>query len=307
MASRKAQHILKLSPKEQKDFIKSFDVVICDCDGVIWLIMAPIPNTAEAVNVLKADGKRVIFVSNNSLRTDEDYFKKFTNIGVKNFEKDHIIHPAKSMVQYIKKHNIKPTVFSLCSDQLNKTMRKGGIEIITLDTKEHLDLAALANITTPKQKVGAVICDINVNLNYAQICAGIRYLEDKDCVLLAGGSDWILPLTPDLNIPGFVYILKTITKFAHKEALIVAKPSTILSDIVKEVYDLKDPKRCLFVGDSLTHDIRFGLDSGFQTLLVLTGSTQIEELMGASEEQQPDYYADGLADFIKLYGNLAKA
>lgn len=86
MSARKVLHILKLSAKQQREFVNSFDVVMCDCDGVMWLVSSPLFRTGEAVNVLKADGKRVLFVTNNSVRSDKDYINKFIENGVKNFQ-----------------------------------------------------------------------------------------------------------------------------------------------------------------------------------------------------------------------------
>jgi ribonucleotide monophosphatase NagD (HAD superfamily) len=41
-------------------------VVLCDLDGVIWLSHVPIPGSVDAVARLRAGGRRVVFVTNNS-------------------------------------------------------------------------------------------------------------------------------------------------------------------------------------------------------------------------------------------------
>ncbi|XP_011201824.2 uncharacterized protein LOC105225180 [Bactrocera dorsalis] len=306
MSARKVSHILKLSAAEQREFVNSFDVVLCDCDGVLWMVSSPLPRTGEAVNALKDDGKQVRFVSNNSLRLDEEYVNKFTRIGVKDFQANDIMHPAKSMLYYMKKHNIKQPVFSLCSGHGNETLRHGGVDVRTLVTKEDVEIATLDKITRPEQKMGAVLYDINLNLTYAQIAAATRYLADKDCHFIAGGTDWLLPIKADLTLPGFCDFLDTIKRFSGREPTIVSKPAVLLGEILKDIYKLADPKRCLFVGDSLTHDVRFGLNCGFQTLLVLSGSTPIEQMWQAKAEDQPHFYADSMADFIELYANISK-
>ena len=79
---QKARHILDLNAEERTNFINSFDIVLSDCDGVVWLVSGAIPRTGEAINLLKAAGKTVKFVSNNSERSDEEYLKKFKTIGV---------------------------------------------------------------------------------------------------------------------------------------------------------------------------------------------------------------------------------
>ncbi|XP_039958624.1 4-nitrophenylphosphatase-like [Bactrocera tryoni] len=306
MSARKVSHILKLSAEEQKEFVNSFDVVLCDCDGVMWMIAAPLPRTGEAVNALKDDGKQVFFVSNNSVRLDEEYVNKFTNIGVKDFQANDIMHPVKAMLYCIKKHNINQPVFSLCSAHGNETLRRGGVDVRTLVTKEDVEIATLDKITRPEQKMGAVLYDTNLNLTYAQIAAATRYLADKDCHFIAGGTDWLLPITADLTLPGFCDFLDTLKRFSGREPTIVSKPAVLLGETLKDVYKLADPKRCLFVGDSLPCDICFGLNCGFQTLLVLSGSTPIEEMWQASAEDQPHFYADSIVDFIELYANISK-
>ena len=60
----------------------------------------------------------------------------------------------------------------------------------------------LEKITEPEQKMGAVLFDIKLDLTYPQLAAATRYLADKDCQFIAGGTDWLLPMTKDLTVPG---------------------------------------------------------------------------------------------------------
>ncbi|XP_039958629.1 glycerol-3-phosphate phosphatase-like isoform X2 [Bactrocera tryoni] len=261
MSARKVPHILKLSAEEQREFVNSFDVVMCDCDGVMWMIAAPLPRTGEAVNALKDDGKRVYFVSNNSERPEEEYVNKFTSIGVKDFQ---------------------------------------------ADVKEGFRLSNLTKITEPEQKMGAVLFDVNCYLNYVQMTAATRYLADTDCDFLLGAPDPTLKLKKGPFIPTFYDLYLVLKRVTGREATIVGKPSVLLGEILKDVYKLDDPKRCLFVGDSLDVDVGMGRNCGFQTLLVLSGSTPIEDMWQASAENQPHFYADSIADFIELYANINK-
>ena len=40
--------------------------VVCDLDGVIWLADHAIAGSADAIALLRASGRRVLFVTNNS-------------------------------------------------------------------------------------------------------------------------------------------------------------------------------------------------------------------------------------------------
>lgn len=71
----------KLSNENIKNFLNSFDTVLTDCDGVLWLVNSPISGAFNALENLEKIGKKVLFVSNNTLSTVDDYLKKFRIMG----------------------------------------------------------------------------------------------------------------------------------------------------------------------------------------------------------------------------------
>lgn len=50
--------------------------------GTIWTNVGPIDGVGEAVNTLKSLGKKFSYVSNNSIRSNESYFKNFSACGI---------------------------------------------------------------------------------------------------------------------------------------------------------------------------------------------------------------------------------
>ncbi len=40
--------------------------VLCDLDGVVWLAHQALPGSPEAIAAIRASGRRVLFVTNNS-------------------------------------------------------------------------------------------------------------------------------------------------------------------------------------------------------------------------------------------------
>lgn len=45
--------------------------------GVVWTLTKPIEEAGEGIASLQENGKRVIFISNNSVRSNEKYVDKF--------------------------------------------------------------------------------------------------------------------------------------------------------------------------------------------------------------------------------------
>lgn len=80
-------HPSKMTPTRDpaacRKLLADADNVLLDCDGVLWrgdeLTHADVPRTIER---LRGEGKRVLFVTNNSTKTRADYIGKFTRLGI---------------------------------------------------------------------------------------------------------------------------------------------------------------------------------------------------------------------------------
>lgn len=58
------------------------EAFIFDCDGVIWRGESLIDGIPETLDMLRAAGKRLIFVTNNSTKSRKGYQGKFTGLGL---------------------------------------------------------------------------------------------------------------------------------------------------------------------------------------------------------------------------------
>src|ERR1700721_1330118 len=59
-----------------------YDTVLLDLDGCVWLGDACTPGAPEAVAQLRAAGKTVAFLTNDSRMMPEDYVRKLWSLGV---------------------------------------------------------------------------------------------------------------------------------------------------------------------------------------------------------------------------------
>ena len=73
----------KLHGADAADLLNKTDCFIFDCDGVIWkgdfLVNDQVPGVLEK---LRAMGKKIFFVTNNSTKSRKGYLKKFTGLGL---------------------------------------------------------------------------------------------------------------------------------------------------------------------------------------------------------------------------------
>src|SRR5436189_1167086 len=59
-----------------------YDAFLFDLDGVLYRGERPIPGAAETIASLRASGKRIAFVTNNSSRTPDAISRHLVSLGI---------------------------------------------------------------------------------------------------------------------------------------------------------------------------------------------------------------------------------
>ena len=72
------------------DLLDHVDVFMFDCDGVIWKGDSLIAKVPETLDALRAAGKRLFFVTNNSTKSRVGYKSKFDELGLTSVQPEEI-------------------------------------------------------------------------------------------------------------------------------------------------------------------------------------------------------------------------
>jgi len=64
-----------------KKLLESVDIILCDCDGVLWKTDEVIPGGPSCIEKIKAMGKKVFYVTNNSNKSRKENVQKFLKMG----------------------------------------------------------------------------------------------------------------------------------------------------------------------------------------------------------------------------------
>ena len=120
----------------------------------------------------------------------------------------------------------------------------------------------------------------------------------QGAILVASGLPWVASNT-DMTIPtatgvgpGNGTLVRLIAEYAERQPQVAGKP---MSPLFAETITRVGGDRPLMVGDRLDTDIEGAVTMGWDSLLVLTGVTGLEELVRARKEERPTYIAPDLA------------
>lgn len=284
-----------------KTFLDSFDVLLCDGDGVVFnKNRTPVPGVQETLNFLKTrGGKKIIHLSNNSSITLASWRAKLQKLNLQ-VETQDLVNPLVAIVWYLKKIGFKKKIFAVGTPSFKEELSKHFVLAEPEVTLMEEDEKALLTNQEIDEDVGAVVMDFDFNLTFLKLMKCSLYLSKEDVIFLTGGNDLKVPFGERLLMgPG--YFQNIVADYSGKTPRNMGKPNLYLKEFLEEKFGLEDPSRVLLVGDSLSQDMAFAGRSGYGKLLTLTGVTKMEDLRDCSDEELPDYLIGSLGELHELF------
>jgi 4-nitrophenyl phosphatase len=242
---------------------------VLDLDGVVWLADQAIPGAPEAVARVRAAGKQVLFLSNNSGPTIATYVAKLEGMGIQ-------ASPAEVVTS-------AQTAAALVEPGASVLVCAGpGAAEAMIDRK-----AVIVESGQPD----VVVVGLTTAFDYEQlkraslaIRGGARFLATND--------DATYP-TPDGLVPGSGSLVAAIRTASGQEPEIAGKPYQPTVDALRR----RGGRIDVVVGDRPDTDGQLARNLGVPFALVLTGVTTADDL---PVQPQPDLVAADLADVVDL-------
>jgi HAD superfamily hydrolase (TIGR01450 family) len=257
--------------------LATYDNVILDLDGCVWVGDEPTPLAQEAIGALREHGKRVAFVTNNPRRAAEDYVQKMWGLGIQASPAD-VVTVGGAVQHLLAETRQGQTAFVIGTDALHKHVKDAGLRVLN-----GTDLATRADVVV----VGATDDLVYEDLRVAALAA--RRSGD----LLATSRDPTYPM-PDGFWPGTGAILAAVEIGSGQTAQVVGKPEP---QLVHTAIDRLGEGKTLLIGDRIDTDLAAAAKAKVDGALVLTGGATREEA-AAAPEPKPVAVADTLADLV---------
>lgn len=290
-----------------EDFLDSFDTIVTDCDGVLYINNDAIDGVPKALNSLRRKGKKIIFATNNSTKNRVQFLQKLRKLGYE-ANLDEVFPTSYASALYLKHMNFKRSVYVLGSQGIADELNDVGINNFGVGPDPTPDewVPGQARFKVDKN-VGAVVVGFDNQVSFKKLAKACSYVKRPDCMFIASNADESFPsISPDIFVPGPGIYVSAIKSGTGREPTVLGKPGTYFFDIIRSQHPTIDPTRTIMIGDRLTTDMPFGHNNGMSTLFVQSGIGTLEEAceFGSSddyEEQQcvPDYYLPSLATLNK--------
>ena len=228
---------------------------LIDMDGVIVRGNNLIPGAGEFLDRLHQRQIKFLILTNNPQYTPVDLQYRLQRIGL-NLLPDHIYTSALATAQFLKWQMPNGTAFVVGESGLTEALHAVGYVI----TEHKPDFVVLGETTT---------------YSYGNITHAVRLIHEG-ARFIATNPD---PSGPSENglVPACGAIAALIEKATGVSPYFVGKPNSLMMRTALR-YLGEHSENTIMVGDRMETDVRVGIESGLETVLVMTGMTRREDV-----------------------------
>ncbi|MFW2335387.1 HAD-IIA family hydrolase [Ilumatobacter sp.] len=232
----------------------SIEFVLCDLDGVVWLARRAIAGAPEAIARLRASGRRVLFVTNNSVSTVADQEQALAAIGVP--ATGDVVTSAQAAASLVGDDD---SVLVCGGPGVVEAVTAIGAEVVAIDGDEPAD---------------TVIVGLDRSFDFARLTVTSRAIRGG-AGFVATNDDPTFP-TPTGFTPGAGSIVAAVATAAGREPVIAGKPHAPMAELVRRRCGPRFSARtALMVGDRWSTDGAFARELGCPFAMVRSGVTPV--------------------------------
>jgi NagD protein len=237
------------------DALKGKRGFICDMDGVIYHGSRLLEGSKGFVDWLKAENKQFLFLTNSSARSPRELHQKLMHMGIEVGE-DHFITSGMATAHFIASQCPGGRVFAIGDSGLYQAIYEAGLSI-------------------DESQPDYVVVGETRSYNYEKI-------ENAILLVLAGAK--LIGTNPDLTGPtergigpACRALVAPIEMATGRQAYFIGKPNPLIMRHARDILGCHRDETVI-IGDRMDTDIVAGIESGIDTVLVLSGITKETDL-----------------------------
>ncbi len=258
---------------------------LLDMDGTIYLDNTLFPGTLDFLDTLKTQGKRAIYITNNSSKSVASYVDKLSAIGIDSVPED-FFTSSQALVYMLNRTAPGCRIFLLGTPSLEEYMEESGFTLVREYTEN------------PEERPDFVVLAFDTTLTYQKLTDCCHYICDG-VTYWATHPDTVCPYKKDFSLPdagAFMECIKVVTG-GKMPSFIAGKPNPYMIQMFIESQGCS-PEEVAVVGDRLHTDIMSAINAGVTSICVLSGETNRDMLEKSSIK--PDYVLESIKDLYKI-------
>jgi len=262
--------------------LATYDGLLLDLDGVLYLGHEAIPFAVESVKRAEARGCAAMYVTNNASRPPHEVAAQLTSYGI-DCQVEQILTSAQVAVEWLRDN--RPTC--------RRVLAVGGPGL-----QGALVAQGFAVSRTFEDVEQIVVQGFGPDVSWRDL-AQASYALRAGCTWVATNLDLTVPTSEGVALGNGSLVAALTAATGRTPDATTGKPEP--APFLAAANSLKSA-RPLVVGDRLDTDIAGGTAAGFDSLLVLTGVAAVRDLVEAQQAHRPTHVA---ADLRGLFAPAA--
>jgi HAD superfamily hydrolase (TIGR01450 family) len=254
-----------------------FSGYVLDLDGTVYLGDKALPGAVETLARIRGAGARVVFLTNNPLRSAASYAEVLSGLGIEAAEHE-IVTPLSVLTGYLRQRYPGAAALTIAEPLVDRTLAAAGI-----------------SVTTAPSEADVVVLSFDRTFDYTKLLRAFRAVRAFGAVIVATNPDPFCP-TPEGGLPDCGAVLAAVEACTGtRAAAVLGKPGQEMAAEVRARLGVPASNAAM-VGDRLLTDVAMSRALGMTSILVLSGATRAGDL--ATAAVRPDYVIEGLGDLL---------
>lgn len=254
--------------------MKQYKGYLIDLDGTMYYGKNRIPTAEKFVLELLKRDQPFLFITNNATRSPEMIAASLRDdydlpVGI-----EHVHTSTMTLIAYMKQRHEGESVFVVGEEPLHRQVEAAGFNV------------------TQSPMAQVVVQGLNRQTNYKELATAAMALRNGAAFLVTN-TDQTIPTEHGL-LPSSGALTAFLEVGSSREPMIMGKPFQPVVDAALERLNLS-AEDVLMIGDKYETDIQVGIRAGMDTLMVLTGVSQREDLRLVAD--QPTYVLNDLSEW----------
>jgi glycerol 3-phosphatase-2 len=233
--------------------VTRYDHLLLDLDGCVWVGDEATPGAVDAVSALRAAGKGLAFVTNDTQLATEEYVRKLWRLGFQ-ASLEEVVTCGGALQFVLAERFAGRSAVVIGSDALHRHVEAAGMRIV--------------NGTAFASRADVVVVAFHPRFDYEELREATQAAL-RGAFLIGSNRDPTIP-KPDGLWPGSGAIIAALETASARDVLTVGKPQPTL---VQTALDRLGPGRALMVGDRVDADLGAAHAAGIDGAIVLTGAS----------------------------------